>query len=107
MAALLECVNELQDHVREIDPSFSPPYRYFGPSPTPSPCILSSVDDIHRWMPRISRALSLIAPFRGRIEDDRIEDLSVKLQFNTYEKWTKALKYMLTDIKWLVASRIQ
>lgn len=30
----------------------------------------------------------------------------MKLQFNTYDKWTKALKYMLTNIKWLVASSL-
>ena len=35
--------------------------------------------------------------------DHKVEDLSIKLQFNTYDKWTKALKYMLTNIKWLVA----
>jgi len=67
MAAFLECVRALQDHVRSVDTSFSPPYR---------------------------------------IVDHKVEEFSVKLQFNTYERWTKALKYMLTNIKWLVASSL-
>ncbi|EKX53438.1 hypothetical protein GUITHDRAFT_101139 [Guillardia theta CCMP2712] len=67
MAAFLECVRALQEHVKSIDPTFSPPYR---------------------------------------IVEHKIEELSVKLQFNTYDKWTKALKYMLTNIKWLVASSL-
>lgn len=28
---------------------------------------------------------------------------SVKLQFNQEERWTKALKFLLTDLKWLIA----
>jgi len=43
---------------------------------------------------------------RYRILDHKIEDLSIKLQFNSYEKWTKACKYMLTNIKCLVAASI-
>ena len=42
----------------------------------------------------------------NRIQDHKVEDLSIKLQFNTYDKWTRALKYMLTNIKWLVASSV-
>lgn len=42
-----------------------------------------------------------------RIEDDRIGSgdtmLSVRLQFNAEELWTRAMKYLLTDLKWLLA----
>ncbi|KAJ1632870.1 autophagy protein Apg6-domain-containing protein [Pavlovales sp. CCMP2436] len=45
------------------------------------------------------------APYR--IEEDRIgtpgKMLSIRLQFNQDELWTRALKYMLTDLKWLLA----
>ena len=58
---------------------------------------LSSLQDHARWLDT-----SFIPPYR--IEEDRIQDVSIKLQFNTYDKWTKALKYMLTNIKWLIAS---
>jgi beclin 1 len=38
-----------------------------------------------------------------RIAKDRIGDCSIKLQFNQEENWTKALKYLLIDLKWLMA----
>jgi len=38
-----------------------------------------------------------------RIDRDRIGDMSIKIQFSNDETWTKALKYMLTDLKWLLA----
>eukprot|EP01127_Copromyxa_protea_P003790 TRINITY_DN1357_c0_g1_i3.p1 TRINITY_DN1357_c0_g1~~TRINITY_DN1357_c0_g1_i3.p1 ORF type:complete len:179 (-),score=33.01 TRINITY_DN1357_c0_g1_i3:302-838(-) len=36
------------------------------------------------------------------ISDDKIGNLSVKLQFNADDNWTKALKYLLTNIKFIV-----
>ncbi|XP_014219117.1 beclin-1-like protein [Copidosoma floridanum] len=44
-----------------------------------------------------------------RIEKGRIEDCStgssysIKIQFNSEEQWTKALKFMLTNLKWGLA----
>lgn len=41
-----------------------------------------------------------------RIDKGKIEDMSsanaysIKIQFNSEEQWTKALKYMLTNLKW-------
>ncbi|KAI8996809.1 autophagy protein Apg6-domain-containing protein [Pilobolus umbonatus] len=43
---------------------------------------------------------SLRLPYR--INKDRIGDLSIRLQFNQEEHWTKALKYMLTNMKWIL-----
>lgn len=40
--------------------------------------------------------------FPYRINKDKIGDLSIRLQFNQVELWTKALKYMLTDMKWIL-----
>ncbi len=34
------------------------------------------------------------------IEGDKVGGRSIKLMFNKDERWTKALKYMLTDLKW-------
>jgi beclin 1 len=49
------------------------------------------------------------APYR--IDDDKIGTadgmLSIRLQFNQDELWTRALKYMLTDLKWLLAWHTQ
>ena len=36
-----------------------------------------------------------------RINKDKIGDVSIKMQFNQDESWTKAMKYLLIDLKWL------
>jgi len=36
------------------------------------------------------------------LKNDMIGDVSIKTQFNTDPKWTKALKYMLTNLKFLL-----
>jgi len=38
-----------------------------------------------------------------KMEKDKIGDMSIKIQFNNEETWTKSLKYMLTNLKWLLA----
>ncbi len=58
---------------------------------------LGALQEHARWLDP-----SFAPPYR--IDEDRIGELSIRLQFNTYERWTKALKYMLTNIKWLIAS---
>jgi beclin 1 len=37
-----------------------------------------------------------------RILKDKIGEVSVKLQFSQEEAWTKALKYTLINLKWLI-----
>ena len=34
------------------------------------------------------------------IEQDKVANLTVRLQFNSDSKWTKALKFMLTNLKY-------
>jgi beclin 1 len=46
------------------------------------------------------RDKSLRLPYR--INKDKIGELSIRVQFNTDEQWTKALKYMLTNMKWIL-----
>ncbi|KAI9207922.1 autophagy protein Apg6-domain-containing protein [Polychytrium aggregatum] len=38
-----------------------------------------------------------------RINKERVGDTSIRLQFNQDETWTKALKYTLINVKWLLA----
>ena len=37
------------------------------------------------------------------IQKDKIGEVSIRTQFNTDEVWTRALKYTLTDLKWILA----
>ena len=54
---------------------------------------------------RVDRGFSL--PYnmdKGRIEDSSTgAAFSIKIQFNSEEQWTKALKFMLTNLKWGLA----
>lgn len=41
---------------------------------------------------------------KGKIEDSSTgSSYSVKIQFNSEEQWTKALKFLLTNLKWGLA----
>ncbi|RWS28312.1 beclin-1-like protein [Leptotrombidium deliense] len=41
---------------------------------------------------------------KGKIEDTKTNhSYSIKIQFNSEEEWTKALKFMLTNLKWILA----
>lgn len=42
-------------------------------------------------------------PLPFKIENDKVGGFSVRVQFNQDERWTKALKFMLTDLKWIIA----
>ena len=37
------------------------------------------------------------------IDKDKIGDLSIRTQFNDEHAWTRSLKFLLTDLKWLIA----
>lgn len=56
------------------------------------------------------RKLTLVSIIRMDVEKGKIEDTggsggsySIKTQFNSEEQWTKALKFMLTNLKWGLA----
>lgn len=49
----------------------------------------------------LQRDPTMRLPFK--IEADKVGGFSIKLQFNQDERWTKALKFMLTDLKWIIA----
>ncbi|XP_059145767.1 beclin-1-like [Physella acuta] len=40
---------------------------------------------------------------KGKIYEGEKAQYSVKMQFNSEEQWTKALKYLLTNLKWALA----
>lgn len=56
-------------------------------------CIQSLAEHMASWDPE------LVLPYE--IQGDRIGDLSVTCSNEVY--WTQAMKYVLTDIKWLLA----
>jgi len=50
----------------------------------------------------INQAFAFPYPINGhKLEDTKtVSSFSIKCQFNSHEEWTKALKYMLTNLKW-------
>ena len=94
MVAFLDCLQQFQlkvEGTRNSGSDFQFPYRYdillfilnqSGPS------MLFFLDDVLRME-------------KGRIEDRATRQwYSIKIQFNSEEQWTKALKFMLTNLKW-------
>ncbi|XP_049614170.1 beclin-1 isoform X1 [Syngnathus scovelli] len=73
MVAFLDCVQQFKDEVEKGDTGFCLPYRM----------------DVEK----------------GKIEDTGGSggSYSIKTQFNSEEQWTKALKFMLTNLKWGLA----
>lgn len=49
----------------------------------------------------LQRDPSTRVPFK--IEGDKVAGFCVRSMFNPAERWTNALKYMLTDLKWIIA----
>ncbi|KAF4666963.1 Beclin-1 [Perkinsus chesapeaki] len=61
---------------------------------------VSVVQEVCSYSERF-RSQPLRLPFS--IEGDKVGGFSVALQFNQEERWTKAMKYLLTNLKWLMA----
>lgn len=65
-------------------------------------CAMSSFLECLKEVTRfLQRDPSMKLPFK--IEGDKVAGFSVQALFNQGERWTKALKYMLTDLKWIIA----
>lgn len=64
----------------------------------PSSCPTGTTMPFICYRPRIANTWT-----ENRIEQDRVGDVPVRYQFNQDETWTKAMKFMLTDIKSIVA----
>ncbi|CAD7930906.1 unnamed protein product [Amoebophrya sp. A25] len=60
---------------------------------------LLTVRQLAEWLHR--RDASVRLPFR--IEEGKIGGFKITLQFNEAERWTKALKFLLINLKWIVA----
>lgn len=76
MMAFLECVKELAD------------------------LLAAAAEDRSK-----DRAICRLFPFPElpyEIEGDRVGGFSIRLQLNQDERWTKALKLLLIDMKWLL-----
>ena len=68
-------------------------------------CFLSCMNEFAEFAQRkdaeTGRGKKFELPYK--IENDKIADHTIRLRFNQDDRWTKALKFMLTDLKVLLA----
>jgi uncharacterized membrane protein len=60
------------------------------------------VSNFHMRAWSFSYAMSIIVLMQCRISKDKIGDMSIKLQFNQEEIWTRALRHVLLALKILL-----
>lgn len=60
---------------------------------------LSCLKEVTRFLQR--QLPSIKIPFKFE-EGDKVGGFLVRMQFNQDERWTKALKFMLLDLKWII-----
>lgn len=82
MVAFLECLKQITDFARSQDASLEFPHQ----------CV-SSFGPIDAFVE---------SDVFSRIAKDKIGDVSVKLQFNQEETWTRALRHVLLALKILL-----
>jgi beclin 1 len=66
---------------------------------------LDCLQQLEEKIKTIDASFSFPYPINGyKLEDKKTTSTySIKCHFNSYEEWTKALKYMLTNLKWSLA----
>ncbi|KAK3559915.1 hypothetical protein QTP86_026950 [Hemibagrus guttatus] len=127
MVAFLDCVQQFKEEVEKGDTGFCLPYRntpeMLQPdllvldrftekllaANVPVVCTLGKVVELI-ILTQIIFILVLFSRSRMDVDKGKIEDTggsggsySIKTQFNSEEQWTKALKFMLTNLKWGLA----
>ncbi|KAL0269362.1 UNVERIFIED_CONTAM: hypothetical protein PYX00_007122 [Menopon gallinae] len=99
-------IEVLEDH-KELPLYGSGGFRYLWDHKFDA-AMVAFLDCLQQFKEKMERGNSQFClPYRmerGRIEDSATEtSLSIKIQFNTEEQWTKALKFLLTNLKWALA----
>ena len=46
---------------------------------------------------------TLELPYKIHLSDGRVDDVSISVSGGDEDQWTRALKYLMTDIKWIVS----
>lgn len=69
--------------------------------------MVAFLDCLQQFAVEIERRGGFSLPYpmsKGKICDNNTgQNYSIKLQFNSEDSWTKALRYMLTNLKWGLA----
>ncbi|CAG2164871.1 unnamed protein product [Oppiella nova] len=100
-------LESLEDRSRELPLYASGGIRYFWNNKFDN-AMVAFLDCLQQFKEHVeTQEKDFVLPYK--MERDTIEDpntnakYSIKIQFNTEEQWTKALKFMLTNLKWALA----
>jgi beclin 1 len=97
----IRCVD---DGNKELPLFCSGGYKFFWDTKFDS-AMVAYLDCLQQFKEEIDKFGEIRLPYRmlkDKIEDNGNE-YSVKIQFNSEERWTKAMKCMLTNLKWALA----
>lgn len=100
-------VESLVDNTKELPLYGSGGIRFFWDTKFDQ-AMVAFLDCLQQFKEELEKGdTSFCLPYRmdkGRIEDSSTGiSYSIKIQFNSEEQWTKALKFMLTNLKWGLA----
>lgn len=97
----------LEDPSRELPLYFAGGFKFLWDTKFDH-AMVAFLDCLQQFKEQVSKMDSnFCLPYRidkGKIEDTNTgQSCSIKIQFNSEEQWTKALKFMLTNLKWGLA----
>uniref|UniRef100_A0A023GN71 Putative beclin-like protein n=1 Tax=Amblyomma triste TaxID=251400 RepID=A0A023GN71_AMBTT len=97
----------LEDRTRELPLYFAAGFKFLWDTKFDH-AMVAFLDCLQQFKEQVSKMDSnFCLPYRidkGKIEDSSTgQSCSIKIQFNSEEQWTKALKFMLTNLKWGLA----
>ncbi|XP_071792495.1 beclin-1-like [Asterias amurensis] len=100
-------LESLQDKSKQLPLHGSGGFRFFWDTKFDQ-AMVAFLDCLQQLEEEVERGdTSFCLPYKmsgGKIEDkSNGATYSVKIQFNSEEQWTKALKFMLTNLKWALA----
>ncbi|XP_032821445.1 beclin-1 isoform X3 [Petromyzon marinus] len=103
-------LESLTDKSKELPLYGSGGFRFFWDSKFDQ-AMVAFLDCLQQFKEEVEKGdTGFCLPYKMDVEKGRIEDTggtggsySIKIQFNSEEQWTKALKFMLTDLKWGLA----
>ncbi|XP_069763391.1 beclin-1 isoform X2 [Narcine bancroftii] len=103
-------LESLMDRTKELPLYCSGGLRFFWDNKFDH-AMVAFLDCVQQFKEEVERGdTGFCLPYRMDVEKGKIEDTggsggsySIKTQFNSEEQWTKALKFMLTNLKWGLA----
>uniref|UniRef100_UPI00398F2B1A beclin-1 isoform X1 n=1 Tax=Pristiophorus japonicus TaxID=55135 RepID=UPI00398F2B1A len=103
-------LESLADRAKELPLYCSGGLRFFWDNKFDH-AMVAFLDCVQQFKEEVERGdTGFCLPYRMDVEKGKIEDTggsggsySIKTQFNSEEQWTKALKFMLTNLKWGLA----